>query len=82
MEINPLRPDLLKYLQKHNLSKKFQKQARLFSQNYHHPSLHTEILEPKSLRIYSFRIDRRYRVIFVLIEPGRTEIIDINDHYR
>ena len=82
MEIKPLRFDLLKYLRERDLLRKYQKQAELFSKNYHHPSLHTEILEPKSLRIYSFRIDRKYRAIFILNEPGKAEIIDINDHYQ
>ena len=36
----------------------------------HHPKLH------------SFRIDRKYRVIFGVAKDGKVEIIDINDHYR
>jgi len=54
----------------------------LFESNPKHPSLNTERLEPKSLKIYSFRIDRKYRVIFILTTPEEVEIIDINDQYQ
>lgn len=82
MRVKPLRSDLVKYLKKHGLLKKYEKQVKLFSSNFRHPSLHTEILEPKSLKIYSFRIDKKYRAIFILVEKDSTEIVDINDHYR
>lgn len=82
MLVKPLRQDLVEYLKKRGLVKKFGKQVKLFSANYRHPSLHTEVLQPKSLRIYSFRIDRKHRAIFILIEPNVAEIIDINDHYQ
>ncbi|MBI4038913.1 hypothetical protein HY384_03060 [Candidatus Daviesbacteria bacterium] len=81
MIVKPLRSDLQKYLKKHHLSRKFNKQIALFSQNPRHPSLNTEILEPKSLKIYSFRIDRKYRVIFIT-KLNEAEIIDMNDHYQ
>lgn len=82
MHVKPLRADLEEYLKKHNLVKKFNKQIKLFSVNPRHPSLHTEILEPKSLKIYSFRIDKKYRAIFITLTIEEVEIIDINNHYR
>ncbi len=82
MHVKPLRLALLRYLTKHGLKKKFEKQIGLFSANTRHPSLHTEILEPKHLKIYSFRIDRKYRVIFILVDTNEIEIVDINDHYQ
>lgn len=82
MKVKSLRLDLEKYLKRHNLLRKFNKQLDLFKQNPRHPSLHTEVLEPKSLKIYSFRIDRKYRVIFILISPNEAEIVNINDHYQ
>ena len=82
MSVKPLRSDLLTYLKQHNINKKFDKQLRLFTSNPRHPSLNTEILEPKHLRIYSLRIDRKYRVIFIFISADKIEIIDINDHYK
>lgn len=82
MRVKPLRRDLAEYLNRRGLTKKYQKQLKLFSDNFRHPSLHTEILEPRSLKIYSFRIDKKYRVIFILIKPNLVEIVDINDHYE
>ncbi len=69
------------FLKNHRLTKKFNKQIKLFQQNPRHPSLHTELLEPKSAGVYSFRIDRRYRTLFVIINSN-VEIVDINDHYQ
>lgn len=82
MGVKPLRPDLIAYLKKRGLVKKYQKQIQLFSSNPHHPSLHMKILQPKTLKIYSFRIDQKYRAIFILVEPDIAEIIDVNDHYQ
>ena len=48
MQIKPLRDDLLKYLKKHNLEKKFDKTKELFEKDPFYPSLNTELLEPKN----------------------------------
>jgi len=72
----------LRYLKKHNLVKKFVKQAGLFCQNPCYPSLNTEILEPRQLKIYSFRIDSKYRAVFVFFDKNTVEIVDINLHYQ
>ena len=82
MRVKPLRKDLERYARKRGLARKLSKQIELFCLNPRHPSLHTEILEPKALRLYSFRIDRKYRAIFVVLLPDEGEIIDINDHYQ
>ncbi|HCM82106.1 MAG: hypothetical protein UV63_C0035G0015 [Microgenomates group bacterium GW2011_GWC1_43_11] len=82
MRLNPLRADRILSLKRRGLLNKFEKQARLFERNPQHPSLHTERLQPLSLRLYLFRIDLKYRVIFLLKTPGETEIVDINDHYQ
>jgi len=82
MQVNSLRPDLLRYLKRRGLIKTFEKQLLLFKANPHHPSLHMERLEPASLKVYSFRINRKYRAIFLLQTPSETEIVDINDHYQ
>lgn len=81
MKVKPLRNDLKKFLKNHQLVKKFEKQKKLFETDYLHPSLNTEILEPRSLRIYSFRIDKKYRAIFIIVK-GEAEIVDINKHYQ
>lgn len=82
MKILPLYPDIEKYLKKRNLEKKFEKQRKIFERNPFHPSLHTELLEPKKMRIWSFRIDRKYRAIFIFFKKDIIEVIDINDHYQ
>lgn len=82
MLVKPLRISLSSYINKHNLRSKFEKQVKLFVANPHHPSLNTERLEPKSLKLYSFRIDRKYRAIFIFISTETIEIVDVNDHYQ
>ncbi len=81
MKIKPLRSDLKNILQRHQLEKKFLKQQRLFESNDRHPSLKTEKLKPEKLRLYSFRIDIKWRAIFIIVD-GEAEIVDINPHYR
>lgn len=82
MKIHPLRKDLSDYLKHHGLEKKFFKQRRLFENNPFHPSLNTELLEPSHRKIYSFRIDRKYRALFFYRGNEEIEIIDINNHYK
>ena len=56
-----LREGLKKYIQKHGLSKKWEKVKTVFENDPSHPSLKTELLEPRHRLIYSFRIDIKYR---------------------
>lgn len=78
----PLHPEFEKYLKKHGLEAKFTKQKKLLEANIFHPSLNIELLEPKQLRIFSFRIDKKYRAIFIYFGLDVIEIIDINNHYQ
>jgi plasmid maintenance system killer protein len=82
MQILPLDKRLIVYLGRHGLVRQFEKQKRFFEANPLHPSLNTELLEPKHLRIYSFRITRNYRAIFIYCGDATIEIIDVNNHYR
>lgn len=82
MNIKPLKESLRIYLDRRDLTKKFNKQIKLLSENFSYPSLNTEILEPKEFRLYSFRIDIKYRAIFAITTNGEIEIIDINAHYQ
>ena len=68
-------------MKKKGLEKKFPKQARLFRESPFYPSLETELLEPKSLRMWSFRVDKKYRAIFIFRNANTVEIIDVNNHY-
>jgi len=82
MKILSLHSEIVEYLKERNLSKKFEKQRRLFEKNPFHPGLRTELLEPRKMRIWSFRIDQKYRAIFIFRGKDTIEIIDVNDHYQ
>lgn len=82
MTILPLRRDLERYLDRHQLRQKWDKQRKLIENNWRHTSLHTELLEPKDLRIYSFRLDRKYRAVFVFVDDSTIEVIDLTSHYE
>ncbi len=82
MEIKPLRQDLLDYLSDHNLVARWKKAVKLFSSNIRHPSLHTELLEPKWHGLYSFRIGRKYRALFFFVKEEVIEVFQITNHYK
>jgi toxin HigB-1 len=50
------------------IQKKAEKQERIFRNNPLHPSLNTEKFEPKNKQIWSFRVDRKYRIFFRFLE--------------
>ena len=82
MHIKKLRDDLAAYLKKHNLSSKFEKSKTLFQHNPLHPSLNVELLEPKHRLIYSFRLDKKYRALFIYTGKSEIEIISFTNHYK
>ena len=82
MVILPLDKRLVRYLKRHGIEKQFEKQKALFETNPLHPSLHTELMEPKQFRVYSFRITRSYRALFFYVGSEAIEITDVNNHYR
>lgn len=82
MNILPPHPEIVEYLRNHRLSKKFDKQIKFLEGNLSHPSLNVEVLEPKNLKIYSFRLDKKYRAIFIFVRRDLIEIIDVNNHYQ
>ena len=77
-----LRDDIKEYIQRHGISKKWEKAKRLFENNPFHPSLNTELLKPKHRLIYSFRIDKKYRVLFICLPEDKVEVIAVTKHYR
>ena len=77
-----LREDIEEYIKKHGLSKKWEKAKRLFENDPSHPSLNTELLEPKHRLIYSFRIDKKYRELFICLSEDTIEILAVTRHYR
>jgi len=76
------REDILKYLRKHGLVKKWRKAKELFENDPSHPSLNTELLEPKHRLIYSSRIDRKYRALFICHPEDNVEVVAVTKHYR
>lgn len=82
MKILPIHREIIDYLKSHKLEKKFFKQVIFLKNDVRHPSLNVELLEPKHLKFYSFRIDKKYRAIFIFTDENTIEIIDANDHYQ
>lgn len=75
--------EIMLQVKKHNLEKKFIKCCNLLKENLQHPGLHIEVLEPKNREIHSFRLDLKYRVIFMFRkEKTLVEILAITNHYR
>ena len=62
--------------------KKWEKAKKLFEKDPFHPSLNTELLEPKHRMIYSFRIDKKFRALFIYLPDDKVEIIAATKHYR
>jgi plasmid maintenance system killer protein len=82
MILLPVHPEILEYVTYRRLLRTFQKQCRLFIANSNHPGLHTEVLEPAHLKIHSFRVNKKYRAIFIYRGPDVVEILDVNNHYQ
>ncbi len=62
------------------IQKKAEKQEKLFRQNPFHPSLHTEKLVPRGRQVWSFRIDRKYRIIFRFVEGNKVIFLTVGPH--
>jgi len=56
------------------------KKTDLFKKNPFHPSLRVEKLRPKKFNVWSFRVDRDYRIIFKFVERDLVEFIFIGHH--
>ena len=82
MKVLPLHPEIVVRVKRRLLEKKLKKQISTFEKNPFHPSLNMELLEPKRMKIWSFRVDRRYRAIFIFRDKSAIEILDVNNHYR
>lgn len=63
-----------------SIKQKAKKQLQLFLKNMFHNSLHTEKLEPRQKNIWSFRVDKNYRVIFTFISSDAILFLDIGPH--
>lgn len=82
-KVLPLNLKIAAKAKKLGVSQKLEKAIRLFEQNPFHRSLKTELLEPKSIGIWSFRVDRKVRAIFIWRDDKRAiEILNITIHYH
>ncbi len=62
------------------IQRKAERKEKIFRQNPFHPSLHTEKLEPKSKQVWSFRIDREYRILFRFINHNKILFLTCGHH--
>ena len=62
------------------IQKKAVKQQALFSGNPFHPSLNTEKLVPKQKAVWSFRVDRKYRVAFRFVDGKTALLLTVGPH--
>jgi len=63
-----------------SIKKKAERKEEAFRQNPFHPSLHTEKLEPRGKEVWSFRIDKKYRVFFRFINGNKVRFLTVGPH--
>ena len=81
MEIRIVTAKIDIYLKKHLLENKWKKAVKLFELDIKYPSLETELLEPKEEMIYAFRIDKKYRAMF-MIKNNMAYVFRVTNHYK
>lgn len=63
-----------------SIQQRAEKQERLFRENPFHPSLHTEKLQPKGKEVWSYRIDRQYRILFRFLSGNKALFLTVGPH--
>lgn len=63
------------------IQRKAATKTETFSANPYHPSLKTEKLHPKHHQVWSFRVDRAYRIVFKFTGPNQAEFRYIGHHH-
>ena len=63
-----------------SVQRRAEKQEQLFRKNPFHPSLHTEKLQPKERQVWSFRVDRSYRIIFRFLDGKTALFLTVGPH--
>ena len=63
-----------------SIQRKAARKTELFAQNPFHPSLRTEKLHPKGHNVWSFRVDRAYRIVFQFLADNRAEFRFVGHH--
>ena len=62
------------------IQKKAEKQEKFFKENLSYPSLQIEKLEPKNKEIWSFRVDKSYRIFFRFLGKDRVLFLTVGPH--
>lgn len=62
------------------IKNKAKKQEEFFKINPFYPSLNVEKLNPKNLNLWSFRVDKDYRIIFKFLENNNVIFLTISHH--
>lgn len=62
------------------IKKKVLKQRALFCKNPFHNSLNTEKLEPRNRQLWSFRVDKNYRIVFRFLDGGKVLFLVVGPH--
>ncbi|OGD53139.1 hypothetical protein A3J78_01025 [Candidatus Beckwithbacteria bacterium RBG_13_35_6] len=83
VDVLPLNQKLIKKAQKLGVKRKLDKAIGFLSQNHRHPSLRVELLEPNQMGIWSFRLDKKIRALFIWRKDKKAiEILNITKHYH
>lgn len=62
------------------IQRKAEKQEKIFRRNQWYPSLNTEKLTPKNKELWSFRIDRRSRILFRFLKENEIVFLTVGSH--
>ncbi|MBI5401141.1 MAG: type II toxin-antitoxin system RelE/ParE family toxin [Candidatus Yonathbacteria bacterium] len=62
------------------VKKRVVKQRDIFCKNPFYNSLNTEKLEPKNKQLWSFRVDKNYRIVFRFLENNRVLFLVVGLH--
>lgn len=57
-----------------------ERKRRIFCENPFHPSLNTEKLNPKQREVWSFRINKQYRIIFRFLDGSKVLFLTCGPH--
>ncbi len=62
------------------IKKRALKQETMFKINQFYPSLNTEKLIPKTRQLWSFRVDKKYRIVFRQFTADTIVFLSIGEH--
>ena len=82
IKILPVNKKVVKRINQFGLNRKWEKQIGLLQDNLQHPSLNLELMSPKNMGVYSFRIDKKFRGLMFFRDFKTIEILNITVHYH